>query len=78
MNEIINLKMFEEIRQKRIVMDEKIKVMSEEEKDILYQKIIKDEEEVKRKKERDTKIYNYYSFCLVSLLIEYSTARKYN
>jgi hypothetical protein len=51
--------MFEEIRKKRIKMDDKIKGMSEEEKDILYQKIIKDEEEVKRKKERDTKIYNY-------------------
>lgn len=63
MNEIRQCEMFEEIRQKRInqfkEMDEKIKVMSEEEKDLLYQKIIKDEEEVKRKKERDNKIYNY-------------------
>lgn len=63
MNEIRQFEMFEEIRQKRInqfkEMDNKIKVMSEEEKDLLYQKIIKDEEEVKRKKERDTKIYNY-------------------
>jgi len=59
MNEIRQCEMFEEIRQKRIEMDDKIKAMSEEEKDILYQKIIKDEEEVKRKKERDTKIYNY-------------------
>jgi hypothetical protein len=63
MNEIRQCEMFEEIRQKRInqfkEMDDKIKVMSEEEKDLLYQKIIKDEEEVKRKKERDIKIYNY-------------------
>jgi hypothetical protein len=63
MNEIRQSEIFEEIRQKRInkfkEMDDKIKVMSEEEKDLLYQKIIKDEEEVKRKKERDTKIYNY-------------------
>ena len=63
MNEIRQYEMFEEMRQKRIIqfkeMDDKIKVMSEEEKDILYQQIIKDEEEVKRKKERDNKIYNY-------------------
>jgi len=63
MNEIRQCEMFEKIRQKRIIqfkeMDDKIKVMSEEEKDLLYQKIIKDEEEIKRKKERDTKIYNY-------------------
>ena len=59
MNEIRQCEIFEEIRQKRIEMDDKIKVMSEEEKDILYQKIIKDEEEVKRKQSRDNKIYNY-------------------
>ena len=59
MNEIRQCEMFEEIRQKRIKMDDKIKAMSEEEKDILYQKIIKDEEEVKKKQVRDTKIYNY-------------------
>ena len=59
MNEIRQCEIFEEIRQKRIEMDDKIKVMSEEEKDILYQKIIKDEEEVKRKQVRDNKIYNY-------------------
>jgi hypothetical protein len=33
--------------------------MSEEEKDILYQKIIKDEEEVIRKQKRDIKLYKY-------------------
>ena len=61
MNEIRQCEMFEEIRQKRIEMDDKIKVMSEEEKDLLYQKIIKDEEEVKRKQVRDNKIYNYFA-----------------
>ena len=42
-------------------MNDKIKEMSEEEKDLLYQKIIKEEEEVIRKQKRDTKIYNYLS-----------------
>jgi hypothetical protein len=58
MNEVHQLEMFEKIREKRSI-DEKIKGMSEEEKDTLYQTIIKNEEEEKRKQVRDTKIYNY-------------------
>jgi len=64
MNEIRQYEMIEEIRQNQILhnkqLDEKIKGMSEDEKDLLYQKIIMDEKEVKRKIERDTKIYNYF------------------
>ena len=64
MNEIRLTEELEVIRQKRNQhqqMNEKIKEMSEEEKDLLYQKIIKEEEEVIRKQKRDTKIYNYLS-----------------
>jgi hypothetical protein len=64
MNEIRLTEELEVIRQKRNKhqqMNEKIKEMSEEEKDLLYQKIIKEEEEVIRKQKRDTKIYNYLS-----------------
>uniref|UniRef100_A0A6C0JJ15 Uncharacterized protein n=1 Tax=viral metagenome TaxID=1070528 RepID=A0A6C0JJ15_9ZZZZ len=64
MNEIRQYEMIEEIRQNQILhnkqLDEKIKGMSEDEKDLLYQKIIMDEKEVKRKIERDTKLYNYF------------------
>jgi hypothetical protein len=62
MNEIRLTEALEEIKQKRLLqkrLDEKIKAMSEEEKDILYQKIIKDEEEVIRKQKRDIKLYKY-------------------
>jgi hypothetical protein len=63
MNDIRQYEMFEEIQHNQLVhfkkLDEKIKGMSEEEKDLLYQQIIKEEEEVKRKIERDHKIYNY-------------------
>ena len=65
MNEIRLTDELEVIRQTRIQqiqqMNDKIKEMSEEEKDLLYQKIIKEEEEVIRKQKRDTKIYNYLS-----------------
>ena len=63
MNEIRQCEMFEEIKQKHLhkkQLDEKIKGMSEEEKDLLYLKIIIDEKEVKRKIERDTTLYNYF------------------
>jgi hypothetical protein len=64
MNEIRQCEMFEEIRKKQLLhkkqLDEKIKEISEEEKDLLYQQIIKEEEEVKRKQARDTKIYKYF------------------
>ncbi len=64
MNEIRQCEMFEEIQRKQLLhktqLDEKIKGMSEEEKDVLYEKIIKDEEEIKRKQVRDTKLYNYF------------------
>ena len=62
MNEIRLTEALEEIKQTRLrqkQLDEKIKAMCEEEKDTLYQKIIKDEEEVIRKQKRDTKIYTY-------------------
>jgi hypothetical protein len=63
MNEIRLTETLEEISQNRNQqfqqMNKKIKEMSEEEKDLLYQKIIKEEEEVIRKQKRDTKIYNY-------------------
>ena len=62
MNEIRLTEALEEIKQIRLrqkQLDEKIKAMCEEEKDTLYQKIIKDEEEVIRKQKRDTKIYTY-------------------
>ncbi len=64
MNEIRQYEMIEEIRKNQLLhktqLDEKIKVMSEEEKDLLYLKIIMDEKEVKRKIERDTTLYNYF------------------
>ena len=64
MNEIRQYEMIEEIRQNQLLhkkqLDDKIKGMSEEEKDLLYLKIIIDEKEVKRKIERDTKLYNYF------------------
>ena len=64
MNDIRQYEMLEEIRQNQLLhkkqLDEKIKGMSEEEKDLLYLKIIMDEKEVKRKIERDTKLYNYF------------------
>jgi hypothetical protein len=63
MNEIRQYEMIEEIQQKLLhkkQLDEKIKIMSEDEKDLLYQKIIMDEKEVKRKIERDTTLYNYF------------------
>ena len=63
MNEIRQYEMIEEIQQKLLhkkQLDDKIKGMSEDEKDLLYQKIIMDEKEVKRNIERDTTIYNYF------------------
>ena len=53
----------EKIRQNKFYhfkqLDEKIKRMCEEEKDLLYQKIIKEEEKVIRKQQRDIKLYTY-------------------
>lgn len=64
MNEIKQYEMIEEIKQNQLLhkkqLDEKIKGMSEDEKDLLYIKIIMDEKEVKRKIERDTTLYNYF------------------
>lgn len=59
MNEIRLTEEFEVKRQKQKKLDKKIKEMSEEEKDLLYQKIIKEEEEVIRKQKRDIKLYSY-------------------
>ena len=63
MNELRQYEIFEELQQKLLhkkQLDEKIKGMSEDEKDLLYVKIIMDEKEVKRKIERDTTLYNYF------------------
>jgi hypothetical protein len=63
MNEILLIEALEAIRQKQKEsfqqIDNQIKEMSEEEKDLLYKKIIKEEEEVIRKQKRDTKIRAY-------------------
>jgi hypothetical protein len=63
MNEILLIEALEAKREKQKEsfqqIDDKIKEMSEEEKDLLYKKIIKEEEEIFRKQKRDTKIYAY-------------------